>query len=65
LTPTGDVVLKRNKKTIGEAMLKQGSAKIGFRFAMTGTVRLRAVYRGDGNFTRGRSVVKEVRITAV
>ncbi|HSV39369.1 MAG TPA: S8 family serine peptidase [Nocardioidaceae bacterium] len=62
IVPTGKVLLKKGKKTIGSAMLTAGKARVAFKFANAGTVKLRAKYVGDGNYTRGRSVIKSVRI---
>lgn len=57
LTPTGKVKIKLGKKVLGAKDLgKKGKAKITFKIGTKGTKKIKAVYVGDGSFTKAKAV---------
>ncbi len=62
LVPTGKVKVKQGKKTLKSGTLKKGKAKVKFKITKKGTYKLFASYAGDGNYKKGKSSTKTIKI---
>ena len=62
--PDGKVVVKDGRKKLGKFKVKKGKAKLRLTDLEAGTHKIKAIYKGSGNWNRDKAK-KKIKVQAI